>query len=81
MVQVTKKKKETTLSLMKRFNRKLQKSSNLLRFKSARFKARTKSDLTKKKTALSREKRREKINKLYKLGKLEQRSRATGRKK
>ena len=69
------------MSLMKRFNRKLQKSSNLLRFKSIRFKERPKSDLTKKKTALSREKKKEAKNKLYKLGKLVEYSRAPGKRK
>lgn len=61
---------------MKRFSRKLQKSNNLSRFKNIRFKERTKSDLTKKKKALKREEKKKKINKLYKLGKLEQYSRA-----
>ncbi len=53
----------------------MQKSSNLSRFKSIRFSERTKSDLVKKRSALAREKKKEKMNELYKLGKLEQQNR------
>lgn len=71
MIQVTKKKKETTPSLLKRFSKKIKQSSNLPRFKNAQYKKRAKSSLKKKKEALSRIKHRAEREKLYKLGKLE----------
>jgi len=70
MVQVTKKNKETTVSLLKRFSRKIKKSGNILKFKNTRFKQRPKSDLNKKRSALVRVKSVQKTRKLYKLGKI-----------
>ncbi|MBU1091612.1 hypothetical protein KKA27_02005 [Patescibacteria group bacterium] len=70
MVQVTKKNKETTLSLLKRFSRKIKKSGNVLKFKKTRFKQRPESDLRKKRGALVRIKIAQKTKKLYKLGKI-----------
>lgn len=70
MVQVARKKKETTLSLMKRFSRKMQKSGTVSRFKKTRFNNRKVSDLNKKRKAITRLKYSEKLNELYKLGKL-----------
>jgi len=71
MVEIIRKKKESTLSLLKKFNRKIKQSGNLARFKNNQFKKRKVSDLIKKKTALARIKRAEEIKKLYKLGKYE----------
>ncbi|MCF7835675.1 MAG: hypothetical protein K9M15_00960 [Candidatus Marinimicrobia bacterium] len=70
MVQVIKKEKESTLSLLKRFSRKIKKSGNMAKFKNIRFKQRTTSDLNKKRSALVRMKSAEKTEKLYKLGKI-----------
>ncbi len=71
MVQVIKKKKETALSLLKRFHRKIQQSGNLLHVKSHRFKERKKSEYKKRRAALGRISREKKKAELYKLGKLE----------
>ncbi len=71
MVQVIRKKRETVLSLLKRFNRKMQQSSNLSHAKSIQYKSRNKSELKKKKEAISRARYQKKLARLYKLGKLE----------
>ena len=71
MIQVIKKKQETNLSLLKRFSRKIKQSRHILHFKNTQFKKRPKSALRKKNDAMSRVKRREKMTKLYKLGKIE----------
>lgn len=71
MIQVIQQKQETTLNLLKRFSRKVRQSGHILRFKNTQFKKRRKSALRKKTEALTRLKRREKMNKLYKLGKIE----------
>lgn len=71
MVQVTKKKKETTASLMKRFGQKVQKSSIVSSYKKRQFKNRKKSTLKKKRDALSRERTKDRLKKLYKLGKID----------
>lgn len=70
MVQVTRKKKETTLSLMKRFGRKMQKSGTVSRFKKTQFKNRKVSDLNKKRKAITRIRYSKKLNEMYKMGKL-----------
>jgi len=70
MVQVVRKKKETTLSLLKRFSRKVQQSSNIVRFKANQFKKRPKSSLKKKLDALKKMKKRQQLVKLYKMGKI-----------
>jgi len=70
MVQVTKKNKETTLSLLKRFSRKIKKSGNILKYKKTRFKQRPESGLSKKRSALVKIKSTQKTKKLYKLGKI-----------
>ncbi|MFC1756878.1 hypothetical protein ACFLZC_01840 [Patescibacteria group bacterium] len=71
MIQIVRKKKESTLSLLKRFSRKTKQSGNLVRFKNTQFKKRPKSALTKKRDALKKIKKKEEINKLYKLGKVD----------
>jgi ElaB/YqjD/DUF883 family membrane-anchored ribosome-binding protein len=70
MVQVNRKKKETVLSLLKRFQRKLRQSGNLAGYKTSQYKNRNKSALTKKKEALVRTKRQQRRSKLYKMGKI-----------
>lgn len=70
MIEVTKKKKETTLSLLKRFGRRIKQSGNLARFKQARFKTRKKSGLKKKSEALKKIEKRAQMNELYKMGKI-----------
>ncbi|MDD5032797.1 MAG: hypothetical protein PHC85_01620 [Candidatus Pacebacteria bacterium] len=70
MVQVTKKKKETTVSLLKRFSRKMKQSGVISKFKNRQFKTRAKSALKKKEEALKRMARAKKMEKLFKLGKI-----------
>lgn len=71
MLKVTRKKQETTLNLLKRFTRKIKQSGQISRFKKNQFKQREKSDLKKKKEALKRLSKKEKLIMLYKLGKID----------
>lgn len=71
MIQIKRKGQETTLNLLKRFSRRVKQSGNILRFKEAQFKQRSKSNLKKKREALKKIAKKEKIDKLYKLGKLD----------
>jgi ribosomal protein S21 len=71
MIIVTKKKRETNFALLKRFNKKLQKSKNIQQFKAKQFRKRPSSDFKKKEAALARIKRQEHLERLYKLGKID----------
>ena len=71
MVEVQKKENESTLSLIRRFSHKLQRSGNLLKARFHQFKKRQKSELSKKKGALWRAERMKKMERLRKLGKIE----------
>ncbi len=71
MVLVVRKKRETSLSLLKRFNRRVQQSGNIVKVKSMKHKERNKSELKKKKEALSRVRRHATMRELYKLGKVD----------
>ena len=70
MVEVRKREKETTGSLMRRFSRKVQQSRILLEARSQTFHTRAKSQLKKKKDALRKIARRKEFDKLRKLGKV-----------
>ena len=72
MVEVQKKKNESTQSLIRRFTHKLQQSSNLIRVRSLQFKKRPKSNLSRKKEALWRIAKQKKVERLRKLGKIEE---------
>lgn len=71
MVEVQKKENESTLSLIRRFTRKLKQVGNLGEVRSHQFKSRPKSDLAKKKEALWRLENQKEIERLRKLGKIE----------
>lgn len=69
-LKVQKQNRESTQSLVRRFSQKMRKSGILLEARKKQFKRRKKSSQLKKRTALRREKLREKYEKLKKLGKL-----------
>jgi len=71
MTKVTRKKQETTLSLLKRFSRKIKQSGRIGRFKKNQFSQRKKSDLKKKRDAIKRLAKKDKLKTLYKLGKID----------
>jgi len=71
MIQVERKKQENTLSLLKRFSRRVKQSGRLGRFKATQFKKREKSSSRKKQAALKRVKTKEKKIELYKQGKID----------
>ena len=69
-LEVKKKERETSQSLIRRFSRGVQQSGILLRARSARFKKREKSEQMKKRAALRREEKKREYEKLKKLGKI-----------
>ena len=69
-LKVQKQNRESTQSLVRRFSQKMRKSGILLEARKKQFKRREKSSQLKKRTALRREKLRNKYEKLKKLGKL-----------
>lgn len=70
-VEVQKKDNESTTVLIRRFSHKLQQSGNLAQARKHQYKKRPKSELSKKKEALWREKKQKNIARLKKLGKIE----------
>lgn len=70
MVEVRKREKESTGSLMRRFTRKVQQSRVLLEARSLAYRERPKSKIKKRKDALRREVRRKEFDRLRKLGKV-----------
>lgn len=68
-IQVTKKQKETSQSLVHRFTKTVRQSGVLLEVRKGRFHTRTKSDLAKKRSALVRVSRRAEKIKAAKLAK------------
>lgn len=74
-VEIKKKNNENNLSMLKRFNRKVQESGVINKLKSKRYAERHPSDFTKKKNKLKALDKKTKFEELYKLGKL------TGKKK
>ena len=71
MIEVKKRENESSLSLIRRFGKKIKQSSNLKLVRKLRFKSRPKSKLRKKEDALKREAYRKKMEYLYKLGKID----------
>jgi small subunit ribosomal protein S21 len=69
MVEVRKREKESTGSLMRRFTRKVQQSRVLLEARKRAHRARPKSKTKKRKDALRREIKRKEYDRLRKLGK------------
>ncbi|MDA1335066.1 MAG: 30S ribosomal protein S21 [bacterium] len=70
MVEVRKKEKETTGSLMRRFSRKVQQSKILIEARAKTFQTRPKSKTKKKKDAIRRIIKRKEYDRLRKLGKI-----------
>ena len=71
MIEVRKKDKETTESLMRRFSRRIQQSGVLVRARRTRFRNDEKSKTEKRQEALYKVKIRKEINTLKKLGKFD----------
>lgn len=69
-VEVEKNPNENSLSLLKRFTRKVQSSGILVKVRNNRYSERQPSEYTKKKRALKSIARRTKVAELIKLGKL-----------
>ncbi|MEK7642930.1 MAG: 30S ribosomal protein S21 [Patescibacteria group bacterium] len=69
MVEVRKREKETTGSLLRRFTRKVQQSRILLDVRGSAYRTRPKSKTKKKKDALKRLEKRKHYDRLRKLGK------------
>lgn len=74
-VEVRKKEKETTASLLRRFSRRVQQSGILLRARHTRFYEPLKSKRQKRIDALRRSTMQKEREKLIKLGKIEERRR------
>lgn len=70
MVEVRKREKESTGSLLRRFTRKVQQSRVLLEARSQNYRTRPKSKTKKQKDALRKETKRKEYNRLRKLGKV-----------
>jgi len=70
MVEVRRREKESTGSLLRRFSRKVQQSRILLEARSLAHSKRPKSKTKKRKDALLREQRRKHFDRLRKLGKV-----------
>jgi len=71
-LEVKKKEKESSQSLVRRFTKRVQQSGILIRARKARFKERKKSKDMKKEAALRREEIKKEYERLKKLGKLEE---------
>jgi ribosomal protein S21 len=69
-LKVKKQDKETTQSLVRRFQKAVQQSGILIRARKSRFKLRTVSDTAKKRAALRKEELKKDYAKLRKLGKI-----------
>ncbi len=74
MIEVNKSDNETSMSLIRRFTRRIQQSGVLQRARDIQFKKRPESTLVKKTKALKREKKKKRIEYLWKLGKTEKRN-------
>lgn len=71
MIEVKKKERETTESLIRRFSRRMQQSGVLMRARKTRFRNDEKSKTEKRDEALYKVKIRKEIDKLKKLGKFD----------
>lgn len=72
MIEVRKKEKETSESLIRRFSRRVQQSGVLMRARKTRFLQEEKSKREKRQEALYKVKIRKEIEKLKKLGKFDE---------
>ncbi len=72
MIEVKKKDKESSESLIRRFNRRIQQSGVLVQARKSRFKEEKKTKREKIAGALYKEKVRKVINKLKKMGKFDE---------
>ena len=70
VLEVKKKERETSQSLIRRFSKSLQRSGILFRAKKNRFRIRVKSRIIRRAIALRREESKKEYEKLGKLGKL-----------
>lgn len=71
MIEVKKSENESSLSLLRRFNRRIQQSGVLQRARDLQFKKRPESALKKKKKAIKKQKTKRRMDYLWKLGKIE----------
>ncbi len=78
-IEVKKKQGETTRSLLRRFSRRIQQSGLLIRARKSRFKEREKSKRERRTGALRREHMGKKMEKMRKMGLLEEEPRYKGR--
>jgi hypothetical protein len=69
-LEILKQERETSQSLARRFQKRVQQSGLLLRARKIRFKERKKSEQMKKRAALRREELKKEYEKLKKLGKV-----------
>ena len=69
-LEIKKREKETSQSLIRRFSKRLKKSGILIGIKKSRFKRRPKSQQMKKRSALRREELKKEYKRLEKLGKV-----------
>jgi len=72
-LEVRKKERETSQSLLRRFQKSIRESGILLRARRTRFKKKPQSKLAKKEAALRRAEIKKEYEKLKKLGKIEER--------
>lgn len=72
MVEVVKKEKETSESLIRRFTRRLQQSGVLVKARKTRFRTKDKSKRKQREEALYRAKVRKEVDKLKKVGKFDE---------
>ena len=80
-IEVRKKDRETTRSLLRRFSRRIQQSGVLIRARKARFVEKEKSKGERRTSALRRNKIGKEKEKLRKMGLLEEETRWGGRRK
>ncbi|HMN19066.1 MAG TPA: hypothetical protein PKA31_00525 [Candidatus Moranbacteria bacterium] len=71
MIEVRKKDKETTESLIRRFSRRIQQSGVLVRARRTRFRTEEKSKVEKRAEAIYKVRIRKEIDRLKKLGKFD----------
>jgi ribosomal protein S21 len=69
-VKITKKNNENSVSVLKRFSRRVQESGVIQKVKSKRYAERLPSDYTKKKNKLKSLKKKAEFQSLFKLGKI-----------
>jgi len=69
-LEIFKQERETSQSLVRRFQKRIQQSGLLLRARKIRFRQRRKSEQMKKRAALRREELKKEYEKLKKLGKI-----------